>query len=590
MNRAFRATSPEPAARPVYLLAAYAVTLPSVLVADLAAPSSDLIAGLKLACIAAFAWHAARLLRDKPAGGGSVLALTAATGLLWSALVVMYLYKIVAMAPLDFSMVVVSVDDARRTLVHVLGQHGVLIALGALGGIALSASGAVWMLLRALRARASKLPQGPRSAVACVGLLCYFGASDVWYAAEELVLYPRVYSVDSPYIPALLSVPDYAAVPIRSRESVFVLQLESVNSLAVFEPSSDGTPFKLRVPQPGLEAIVEQGGGVLFPLFWANGAQTNRAWESILCGISGNLGPAMSADPDRLLRASCLPGHLARAGYDALFFYSYFELDFFNLGEFARQAGFREVVYGSQLMREEDPRHPWGFDDCAFYGRAFDYLAAKGLDKRERVFAYFEVGMHHAPFINTKRHPQAHPYPAPATFLQHYLNSNAEQDHCLLTFWKRFRGLRRDDVHLFIVPDHSLWVHGVPAYPDAAFATWLVYVPPARRSGEFKPRTVASPTPSQAQLYPTILELLEGGSLPGSFAFALRGEPPLAHYDNCQLLIEPFAQRIIVRREGERAEFRVRTSEIVLSDGHAQTADLRTFQEQFGCKRESHRP
>lgn len=30
------------------------------------------------------------------------------------------------------------------------------------------------------------------------------------------------------------------------------------------------------------------------------------------------------------------------------------------------------------------------------------------------------------------------------------------QDHCLLTFWKRFRELGRDDVHLFIVPDRSL--------------------------------------------------------------------------------------------------------------------------------------
>ena len=133
--------------------------------------------------------------------------------------------------------------------------------------------------------------------------------------------------------------------------------------------------------------------------------------------------------------------------------------------------------------------------------------------------------MHHAPFFNRTRHSQAHPYPVPASFLEHYLNSNAEQDHCLLAFWRRFRELGRDDVHLFIVPDHSLWVHGVPAYPDAGFATWLAYVPPARRASEFKPRAVASPTPSQAQLYPTILELLgaarERGALVGV------GEVPL---------------------------------------------------------------
>jgi hypothetical protein len=580
MNRASPVIRTKPPAAPVYLLAAYAATLPSVLVADWAASSSDLIAVLKLACIAAFAWHATRLLRDKPADG-SLLALAVATGMLWSALLVMYLYKIVAMAPLDFSMLVVSIHDARRTLVHVLGQHGVLISVGALAVIALSTSGAVWVLLRTLRAGASRLPQGRRSAVACFGLLCYFSASDVWYAAVELALYPRVYSVDSSYVPALLDVPDYTKVAIRSRESVFVVQLESVNSLAVFEPAGEGEPARPRVSQPGLETVVKEGGGVLFPLFWANGTQTHRAWESILCGVSGNLGPAMSADPSRLARATCLPEHLARDGYHAVFLYSYFELDFFNLGAFARKAGFREVMYGPKLMRDGDPRHTWAYDDCAFYTRAFDYLAANGLDRRERVFAYFEVGMHHAPFFNTRRHPEAHPHPAPSSFLEHYLNSNAEQDHCLLTFWKRFRELGRDDVHLFIVPDHSLWVHGVPAYPDAGFATWLAYVPPARRAGDFKPRAVASPIPSQAQLYPTILELLENASLPGSFAFALHGAPQPPGYKDCHVLIEP-GNRVIVRKNGERAEYRLRAAPAVVA-GSAVQSDFWSFRETFGC-------
>jgi hypothetical protein len=232
-------------------------------------------------------------------------------------------------------------------------------------------------------------------------------------------------------------------------------------------------------------------------------------------------------------------------------------------------------------MHENDPRHTWGFDDCAFYARAFDYLAKNGLDKRERLLAYFEVGMHHAPFFNTRRHPQAHPYPAPASFLEHYLNSNAEQDHCLLTFWKRFRDLARDDVHLFIVPDHSLWVHGVPAYPDVAFATWLAYVPPTRRSNEFKPRAVASPTPSQAQLYPTILELLGGGPLPGSFAFTLRGEPAPAGYKDCHLLTEP-GNRLVVRKNGERAEYRLRAGSVIAPGGMFQS-DVWGFRDNFAC-------
>ena len=117
-------------AYPPYLLAAYAITLLSVLIADFAAPSSDPIAALKLACIVAFAWHAAPLLRNQALGKGAA-ALAAAIGLLWSALGAMHLYKVVAMAPLDFSMVVPSIDDARRTLVHV-GEYGVSLAVGAL--------------------------------------------------------------------------------------------------------------------------------------------------------------------------------------------------------------------------------------------------------------------------------------------------------------------------------------------------------------------------------------------------------------------------------------------------------------------------
>jgi Sulfatase len=568
-------------ANSLYLLVAYLITLPSVLIAGAAAPSSDLIAALKVACLAAFFWHAAQVLRGKPRERASVVALAAATGLLWCALLVMYLYKVVALAPLDFSMVVAAMHDARRTLVHVLGQHGVLIAAGALGTIALSASGASWALLRALRARASRLRGGPRSAVACVGILGYFIAGDLWYAAEELVLYPRAYSVESPYLPALLSVPDHSALPIRSRQSVFVLQLESVNSLAVFDPAAQDLQRQRKVPQPGLEAILKEGGGVLFPLFWANGTQTHRAWESILCGVSGNLGPAMSSDPTRLARVTCLPGHLAAGGYEALWLYSYFNLEFFNLGEFARKAGFRDVLYGPKLMREGDPRHQWGYDDCAFYERAFDQLARKGLDKRERLFAYFEVGMHHAPFLNSRKHPQAHPYPDPDSMLEHYLNSNAEQDHCLAVFWKRFKQLGRDDVHLFILPDHSLWVPGVPVHPDSAFATWLVYVPPARRAAEFKARTVLSPTPSQAQLYPTILELLEGAALPGSFAFALRGEPPPSGYQDCHLLTDG-SHRLVVHKGAQRGEFRVSGGSVVVP-GSPLKADFWGFRESFAC-------
>jgi hypothetical protein len=70
---------------------------------------------------------------------------------------------------------------------------------------------------------------------------------------------------------------------------------------------------------------------------------------------------------------------------------------------------------------------------------------------------------------------------------------------------------------------------------------------------------VVAPTPSQAQLYPTILELLEGKPLPGSFAFALRGAPAPARYHDCHVLAEA-PLRLVVRKNGERTEHRLRAS------------------------------
>jgi hypothetical protein len=563
-----------------YLVAAYVVTVPAVFITRTAEPSADLVAWLKLACILAFAWHAAWLYKGRGARS-TALPLAVASGLIWTALFVIIVYQDLTMMPFIFGMVVLSLDDVRRTLIQVLGEHGVGLSYVALLGIAAVAVALTSTILRAVHAGVRRFSANTTFAVACVGLVVYFVAGDVRYAVNELVLYPPAYLDERATIARVRSAPDYSAVAIRSNDSVVIVQLESVTSFAVFEPTADGEHFRARIPQPGLETIVKQGDAVLFPLFWANGTQTHRAWESILCSVSGNLGSPLGNDPARRLGVTCLPSHLARAGYATVFFYSYFDLDFYNFGDFAKMAGFHDIVYGPQLMRDGDRRHRWAYDDCVFYDRAFDYLAKSGLGQRDRLFAYLEVGMHHSPFFNSNKYPEVHPFRTPANALQAYQNSVAEQDHCLLQFWKRFQDLGRDDVHLFILPDHG--IYGFPE-PDAVFATWMAYVPPKRRAREFKARAVVAPTPSQAQLYPTVLELLGGEVLPTSFAFALRGEPVPSHYSDCQLLTEPSSQRVIIRRPGQRAEFRLRSEQVDPSNGQVQTSDFHTFSARFACQ------
>jgi phosphoglycerol transferase MdoB-like AlkP superfamily enzyme len=555
MSRASPASSPERLGDSPYLLAAYAATLPSALVAEQVAASADLVALLRMACLAAFGWHAAVLWRRRRTAGASAWALAAATGLAWTALAVIFLFKVVTMTSFNFSVIVSALGDAARTLVQTLGPHGVALALATLALLACACVAAARGLLWALRPLTARLAPRPL-ALACLGALAYLVGADLLYAANELVLYPRSYFLKQDYVPAPIGAPDYTGLPVRSGESVFIVQLESVNTLALYERGAGGEGFRARVPQPGVETLLKEGGGVLFPFFWANTTQTNRAWEAILCGISGNLGTPLAGEPARLLRRTCLPRLLGAHGYARVFLYSYFDLDFFNLSGFAAMAGFQEVAYGSKLMAPQDRRHPWAYDDCVFYERAFDYLARQGLDRRERVFAYFEVGMNHWPFVDSRKYPQAHPHRAPQNPVEHYQNALAEQDHCLLTFWKRLRALGRDDIHLFVLPDHGVFVRGLPLEPDSGFATWLAYIPPARRAGEFKPRGVLDPAPSQAQLYPTIIELLGGPVQAGSFGFALRGEAAPPGYADCHLLSEPF-QKLVVRRGAGRAEFRL---------------------------------
>lgn len=543
--------------------------------------SAELVAVVKLACLLAFAWHAAAVLRKSRAERRSRLALAAAAGLLWALLIAMYLYERAALAPFSLEEAMTSLYDTRRTLLLVVGPHGVEIILAAFVALALACGAAVWALYRVLPAGARRLAPGQRAAVVCFGLLCYFGAGDLWLVTERLVIYPKTSSWGRWYVPPPL-IPDYSSVQIRPGDSVFIVQLESVNADAMFERARAGVAARPRFAQPGLETMVKQGGGVLFPLFWANGTRTNRAWESVLCATSGNVGEALSFRPEPLAGKACLPEQLAKAGYATVFFYSYFELKFFNFGDFARQAGFQQVLYGPELMAAGDRRHQWAYDDCVFYNRAFDRLARR--PKGERMLAYFEVGMNHAPFDADPKYPEAHRFRAPASIFEHYVNSLAEQDHCLLQFWRRFRQLGRDDVHLFVLPDHSVLLSGLDGERDTLYATWLAYVPPARRRAEFRSRSVDSPVPSQGQLVPTILELLGASPPPSrSFAFALRGEAAPVYYDDCHMLGQR-GNSLIVHRKDERAEYRFYSGETVLPDGSVTRSGLNSFREQFACR------
>ncbi len=546
-----------------YLLLAYALTLPAPLIAHQVEASSDFVAWLKLACLLAFAWHAAMLWRRQPPQRVSVAAFALCIGVMWWAYAAMYAYKLITAMPFNFGFATTSLEDSWRTLVLILGAPGAVAMLAAVAACVGATVPLARLVLRRSSAFLRSRPLPRVAAVACVGGLAYLIGGDARYIAYELVLYPRAFTVDYPF-----AKPDYAKLQVRSEESVFIVQLESVNSYALFTRGPRG--FQNLLPLPGLETMLREGGGVIFPRFLANGRQTHHAMEAIVCGISGNAGKPVASDLTRLTGRRCLPEQLAAAGYSTMFFYANFDINFSNKGAFMRRAGFAEEAFGEPLMGKDAPRFDWGYDDCAFYERSFDYLQAHGLAQRKRLLAFFEATANHFPFWYTQKHPEAHPHRSPATPLDHYQNALAEQDHCLLTFWRRLRALGRDDIHVFIVPDHS-WLTGrLPQ--ESRFSTFLAYVPPVRRRAEFEPGVRITPVPSQAQIYPTVLELLGAGRTSQSFAFALRGAPRPPRYQDCQLLADPFDNVLIAVHDGKPVKLDLR-------DG-----DFWSFRERYYCR------
>lgn len=369
------------------------------------------------------------------------------------------------------------------------------------------------------------------------------------------------------------------------KDSVFMLQLESLNSLYLYgEEKGVATPVLTKL---GEESI-------FFPYFWANTTQTHRAMESILCGISANPGDAFSYRPEQIT-TNCLPEILRSAGYRTIFFYSFNDLGFFNYSEFLPRLGFSEIVHGTDLMKPGDPLHDWGYDDCVFYDRAFDYLNRTRRDG-EKLFAYFAVSMHHYPFLLG-----ADPGKPWAPLKERYRTSAGAQDRCLSRFLDRQRQYAGDQSHLLVFGDHSHPV-GLQGYEyqhrgfaPESFLTPLAYQPPQRARADLALGPRPSLQPSQDQLRDTLIEWMTGDAQPQSFARAI-ASPLASPKTHCRAVVQPYDGGWISIISGAgKFSYSLRTRELRrywlsenLREGEYEIlrSDLssREFMDLFGCE------
>lgn len=439
-------------------------------------------------------------------------------------LVIVFEYHRRSNMDLNAALVLETGLDAAATIGRSLTVAGLVQAGGLIAGAALTAYGFyLYALDLGVRAIRRSPPVRPLPVAAVLLVIAVLFVRSGW------AFYRDVRDLRAAVGSLVARVP--APPPPGARESVIVLHLESVNAGAMFERTSDG--FRWRAPFPGLRRLWQDGKGVLYPFFWSNTFATNRGIESLLCGVTGNLGS------DKRPPGPCLPAILRERGYRTPYYYSYFDTEFYDFRSFLPALGFSNIIYGPELMRADDRRFNWGYDDCTFYDRVGEKLAA---DDGTPFFAYVEVSMHHAPFDGERRYPDSWPLPTPAGRRELYVNSLSEQDHCLPRFAAAVRRLKKQP-HVFVVGDHSVPILDGFDLEDR-FMTTLLYLPPGGRVA----RAVATDAPpSQADLYATIIDLLYAKTSPNSFAAALRGEADEA--PRCNVLANQYGVLAFARAD-----------------------------------------
>lgn len=340
-------------------------------------------------------------------------------------------------------------------------------------------------------------------------------------------------------------------------DSVFILQLESLNSFVVNENTT-----------PNMFAIAKEG--TFFKQFYANSMETNRARANMLCGVYDNIAKAYSFRPEELKnKKTCLPEFLKQQGYKTLAFRSS-DLDFANEGNFLKAIGFDEIHY-TDIMKKEDEKYHfyWGYDDSIFYKRVFEYLNENYKD--QKVFVFIEVSAHHYPF-RVKAHNQGEKLPLtnPKNLFGHYVNSLFVQDEALEIFYKLFQESWAKRSHLFILGDTSWPVNRElerfftkKEYYEDHFLTSMVFVPKQNsyyargQSTEHLEKRF-----SQTDMVLSILDLLtkESKKAKGSKAskkqyqnsfepllrLGVKNEDALKDYENCHVLINPYLPPSII--------------------------------------------
>ncbi len=349
--------------------------------------------------------------------------------------------------------------------------------------------------------------------------------------------------------------PDNSHLQTEAEENIVVLQLESGNAMVLNgEVEFNGRRYDGQY-MPNLMRMAQDG--VYFPHVWSPGVQTNRSLVGTMCGVTNDLGRALSFTPARI-RSKCLPEILKEGGYRTIYFEGFDDPGYMNLEEAVPAMGFNEL-HGKDIMNGNYGSADWGFDDCVFYDNIFRFLREK-YPNPSKLFLYLEVSFHHYPFNGSEKYAFTHAFKNPQLYIESYINSAMEQDYCVAKFYELYRAYFQGHAHLFVHPDHSVPVGlrggivNVQHTDNSNFLVPLVYLPPQGDKSRYKIGERLTKIPSLTDLMPSIMELLNGKNYQNSFVPYMQRSPGMYSYEDCQILAQPYGdeEKIILLRYPEK--------------------------------------
>jgi len=286
----------------------------------------------------------------------------------------------------------------------------------------------------------------------------------------------------------------------RLGDMVIIVQQESLNGLLV---GAAITPELLRAKKDG----------ILFSELYGNTIQSERGYESILCGvppsITGTLVEMYGVED--VGKIGCLPRLFKALGYQPVAFYGGDPNP--RTTNMLEAIGFEQIL-ASDITQPDDVVYTWGNREDIWFTRVNDYIL-EHFDTGKYFIFITASATNHTPFkVLDPRYRDRVPYPNPKNFGERLSNTTYVQDAYFGHLYDLWRSNYSDRATLIAVSDHSwpMAMHKHNIYNERGafeenFRIAMLIIPPTANN-EFAVGTTVTQRFSQMDILPSFLELV----------------------------------------------------------------------------------